>query len=537
MIKLSLAASLLAIATFVNGDWQYRSRPDLAPPILNITIEATKDTDDGYLFIAPYSGFKETSPSHGPRQGVPYIFTDKGELVWSGFGYFAGWPANFQKARIHGKDVIFSLEGNHNPDYGHGHGHWTFLDNHYDQIGILRAGNHKIADKHELIIKDEKTGIVQIHQPTPYDLTELGGEKNQQWIVDSIFQNIDLKTNEVLFEWSALAHVSPHDSVISLQTEHIGGGYNSSDSYDYFHLNSVDKDEDGNYLVSARNVASIYKIDGKTGEIIWKLGGLPNITSSDFELSGWNFSFQHHARFLPRNGSREIISFFDNSGQGSENDKPDTVINDSQSSAKIISVDSKKLEVDLIYVAYSPDRLLAKSQGSTQVLENGNVLVNWGSEGAITEFNKDGEAIFHTYLDSGFLGAEVQNYRAFKFDWVGLPKEPIAVLTEFDKDNKTTAYVSWNGDTETKSWKFYAIDGKDKKLVGEKKRSGFETKIELEDYHEEIVAVSIDKHGKALRSSEVSKIKAQITPASEEPEEKEQAQNYFSWKGLYSIPF
>lgn len=531
-MKLVNAALVLSLLSFVNGDWQYRSRPDLAAPILNITIEATDQTDDGYLFIAPFSGFKEGGPSHGPRQSAPYIYTDKGELVWSGFGYFSGWPANFQRGIVNGKDVLFALEGVHNPDYGHGHGHWTFLDDNYEQVGVLRAGNHKISDKHELHIINEETALLQVYQPVPHDLSPFGAKKNQQWVVDSIFQELDIETGEVLFEWSSLEHVSPEDSVLPVNPGHAGSGFNSSDAWDYFHINSVDKDDEGNYVISGRNVASLYKIDGKTGEIIWKLGGLPEITSSDFEYQNWNFSFQHHARFLPRDGHKEIISFFDNSAQGTEDNDGGEVHYNTHSSGKIIELDSKTKKATLLYQANPPDNLLAKSQGSTQVLENGNVLVNWGSEGAVTEFNDKGEAIFHAYLDSGKLFDKLENYRAFKYSWTGKPNEKIAVVTEINDDGKSVVYVSWNGDTETRAWEFYSIENGKRKLVGEKKRTGFETSIELEGVFEKIVAVSIDSNGKTLGTSDISKVQQQVLPVEEEEETRNSGLNFFAWKQI-----
>ena len=74
--------------------------------------------------------------------------------------------------------------------YGHGHGHVTFMDEHYETIRELRAGRHKISDKHEFQEIDGKTGLIQIYQPVPRDLTQFGAKPQQQWIVDAIFQGI-----------------------------------------------------------------------------------------------------------------------------------------------------------------------------------------------------------------------------------------------------------------------------------------------------------------------------------------------------------
>lgn len=177
-----------ALAPLAAADWQFKSRTDLAPPRLNITIPAAHDTDKGYLFVAPFPGQWAEPQFHGPRQEAPYIFRDDGELIWSGYTYYSIWATNFQAARWKGQDVLFSFEGDHNPAYGHGHGHATLLDQNYETIRELRAGNHKLMDKHEFHIINEKTALLQVYQPLPTDLSRWGGSSEQQWIVDAIFQ-------------------------------------------------------------------------------------------------------------------------------------------------------------------------------------------------------------------------------------------------------------------------------------------------------------------------------------------------------------
>lgn len=114
----------LILSTFildvVLADWQYRSRPDLAPPRLNITIRATQDVEQGYLFVAPFAGLPDDGEQHGPRQAGPYIFRDNGDLVWSGYGYYSIWATNFLTIDWKGKPALACFEGDHNPAYGHG---------------------------------------------------------------------------------------------------------------------------------------------------------------------------------------------------------------------------------------------------------------------------------------------------------------------------------------------------------------------------------------------------------------------------------
>jgi hypothetical protein len=224
-MRLSITAPLfLKLAT---ADWQFKSRPDLAPPRLNITIPAAPNVEQGYLFIAPFAGYPDTATEqHGPRQAAPYIFRDNGDLIWSGYGYYSIWATNFQAGRWNGKDVLFSFEGDHNPGYGHGHGHTTILDKHYETICELRAGNHKLTDKHEFHIVSEDTAVIQVYQPVPRDLRPWGASAEQQWIVNAIFQGtsshfqaqrnlkltkkeLNITSGELLFEWASLDHVSP----------------------------------------------------------------------------------------------------------------------------------------------------------------------------------------------------------------------------------------------------------------------------------------------------------------------------------------
>lgn len=188
---LALLWTNVFLARSVCADWQFRSRPDLAPPRLNITVPAGDGIGQGFLFVAPFAGLQDTAiEQHGPRQPGPYIFRDDGDLVWSGYGYYSIWATNFQKVRWNGHDVLACFEGDHNPNYGHGHGHITLLDQHYETIRELRAGRHKISDKHEFQLVNGQTSLIQIYQPVPMDLSGYGASSKQQWIVDAIFQGM-----------------------------------------------------------------------------------------------------------------------------------------------------------------------------------------------------------------------------------------------------------------------------------------------------------------------------------------------------------
>ena len=66
--------------------------------------------------------------------------------------------------------------------------------------------------------------------------------------------------------------------------------------WEYFHANAIDIDNDGNFLVSARNTSTIYKINRATGKIMWRLGGKKSTSSSARACS---FDWQHSIRAQP----------------------------------------------------------------------------------------------------------------------------------------------------------------------------------------------------------------------------------------------
>lgn len=280
----------------------------------------------------------------------------------------------------------------------------------------------------------------------------------------------------------------------------------------------MDKNAEGDYIISARDACSVHKVNGKDGSIIWRLDG----KNSSFTLGkNVTFCFQHHARFHPELKSEddgddiEIISLYDNSAHGTEDDKGSEVHTAPTSSGKIIKLNTTAWTAELVQGFYPPDNLRSKSQGSTQLLPNGNVIVNWGSEGALTEYDSKGNVLFHTYMDSGFLGFGVQNYRGFRYNWTGLPYEVPAIIA-LENETGTTIYVSWNGDTETKVWRFYAVTGKygARSYLGEAQRESFETSFSVEGKSVvHVVAEALDATGKVLTSTGVVESEPEVLPA------------------------
>lgn len=169
------------------ADWQYLSRPDLSPPRLNITVPAHSSVAPGYLFLAQYLGFQEGSV--GPQQPGAYIFRDDGDLVWSGFGYLAGWVADFGPTTINGSSVLRTFQGLLDSPHGRMHGDHSVLNQDYETVKILRAASHRLVSCHEFQVVDGgRSVLIETPVSIPMDLGPFGGDEDQKWIVSNGIQ-------------------------------------------------------------------------------------------------------------------------------------------------------------------------------------------------------------------------------------------------------------------------------------------------------------------------------------------------------------
>ena len=261
-------------------------------------------------------------------------------------------------------------------------------------------------------------------------------------------------------------------------------------------MNSVDKNAEGDYLISARYTSCIYKISGKDGSIIWRLGG----PESDFELVGFNFSSQHHARFWKENGTTSIVSFLNNASDRSKSNNQTA----NWSSAFLVTLDTTAMKATLTRSWDRPDQKLTRLRGAVQILPNTNVFVSWSDNGYTSEFSMDGELI----QEAQFASKRFVDYRAYKFNFTARPVElPVLKALVYGASNSTITtaiYVSWNGATEVKSWRFYGIEdssGRNPLLLGTAAKTGFETVLVVAGHVRWTFAEGVAANGKVLGRS------------------------------------
>ena len=375
---------------------------------------------------------------------------------------------------------------------GWGHGHGVIVDSSYRIVDSVEAGGiQAAADMHEFnLLPDGKTAYLTIYKKHQWDLSKYGIADGLGWIQEGRFQEVDVKTGEVVFEWRSLDHVDTDESyVLPGTTEISGNGFDKESPWDYIHINSIDKSEAGDYLISARHTSCIYKISGKTGEVMWRLHG----SKSSFQmLDGFSFSHQHDARFIVDNEKETIISLFDNASNGLAYN-----VTKDHSAGMIAQIDHVEKTARLLKEYVSPDNRLSTSQGNFQILDSrtgihdnyyGNVVLGWGNWAFWSEAVAD---TTETVWYGSIAAMGTMNYRAFKANWTGHPITKPALWTysktgrpgdwkkgSEEKEGGTSWFVSWNGATEVKTWKLYgsteSLDGPWADIAEIPKR-GFET--------------------------------------------------------------
>ena len=129
------------------------------------------------------------------------------------------------------------------------------------------------------------TALLTAYETKSYDLSSYGIDNG--WLADSVFQEIDIETGNLIFSWRASDHFSTNDSYADPGST----GSSQSSPYDFFHINSIERDASGNYLISSRHTHSISYVNGTNGDVIWILGGKLNQFKDNSDGNATNFAW------------------------------------------------------------------------------------------------------------------------------------------------------------------------------------------------------------------------------------------------------
>jgi hypothetical protein len=452
------------------------SSPGLLAPRITVIKRSRKLRGDIFLtplpspVVHPESNNAISVKPVGP--GGPMIVDRRGDLVW--FDQLAppDVATNFRPQRFAGHEVLTWWQGTVTTQaFGDGVG--VIADDSYRTLRTVRAGNGYPTDLHEFVITRSGDALFTVYSPV---LVHLPGTPagTRSPLLDSIVQEVDIRTGLVVWEWHALGHIPLKDSYATPG--------NSAD-YDAFHINSMQPLRGNRLLVSARDTSAVYLVNRATGRIQWTLGG----KASSFRLGrGVRFFFQHDAQMLTRNR----IGLFDDEGG--------PPFKAATSRGLILSLDLRHLTATVVRSyrrsAHGPP---ADSEGSLQLLAGGNVFLGFGSTPFFSEFAPNGRLTFDASLPSGD-----GSYREFVFPWTATPKTRPAIAVRRSSPTRVSVYASWNGATTVARWQVLA--GPSAASLAPRTsaaKRGFETKLTLSSTATTFAVRALNASGRVLATS------------------------------------
>jgi hypothetical protein len=364
--------------------------PTAPPPVTILTSSPL--VGHGYFFISPYSD--QSTYANGPE-----ILDPSGHVVWFHAVPQGHEASDFRVQRYHGDPVLTWWQGTGLGGLSSGTDY--IYNDKFQQIATVNAGNGLSADGHEFLITPRDTALILAYTTATANLSSIGGPANQT-IINGVVQEIDISTGKVLFQWNSQDHVPFSQSEQPLPAD-------TSSPWDWFHINAVKLDTDGNLLIDARDTWTTYKVSLATGNIIWQLGGknssfkLQAAPGQTLDNAGKLFAWQHDPEAL--GDDTYTFTFFDNESGGATNEL-------GYSRAITVRLNEKNHTATLIKSDNQPEGLIAPSQGNAQTTDRGYLVVGWGALPYFSEFSPSGHLIFNAQFPTG-----VNTYRAYLLPW------------------------------------------------------------------------------------------------------------------------
>ena len=253
----------------------------------------------GYFLISPYQLYQW-------RNGEILIMDMSGKIYVD--RHIQGAVYDFRQWRIKGKTYYSYLVNDPNVfhiyDISLAAGHVVILDsalNEIKQVHLLPYGDITTTDNKDLDLHD----FIMLSEDHYY--TSAIYEKPVHNVPDSLHPSPYIKVGatviqevlngKVIWQWDATRFPEFYGS--SRERNRFS---DTSHTADYMHFNAMNIDPlDSNLILSFRNTNQVVKINRRSGDIMWRLGG----DNSDFAMSdNQKFLRQHDAKFI---GGRTLM--------------------------------------------------------------------------------------------------------------------------------------------------------------------------------------------------------------------------------------
>lgn len=243
-----------------------------------------------------------------------------------------------------------------------------------------------VLDAHDLKLLPNGHSLLIGTEVRTVDMSEVvPNGKAAAAVTGNVIQELD-GDQRLVFEWHTFDHIPITNTFADV----------TQPSFDYAHINAITLDPTDNHLLaSLRTTSEILKINRRTGQVMWRLGGKMNqftFVNEHEENAPFYTVGQHDAHRLA-NGN---LLFFDNGniagGGVTPNDR-------SYSRVVEYALDETRMTATLVWeYRHTPD-IQAPCTGSVKRMGNGNTLVDWGCGVAtsgyiVTEVDAEAQVVF-----------------------------------------------------------------------------------------------------------------------------------------------
>ena len=463
---------------------KFHSRPDLEPP--KILVAARPTAMEAVTAVAARGPAPMVvTDTHGLGQQGPLLIDRSGKLIWfeplsdRGTSRLRAMNVNVQSYK--GEPVLSWWQGA--IVAAHGAGHYELIDQRYRRVAQVHGHNGYAGDLHEFLITEQGTALFTCYGKTEAEIPDHKGTGTRRAAIwYGVAQEVDIATGRLLFQWRSIDHVPVQESY------HLPPPADRAVPWDYFHINSIAVDPaDGNLLISSRNTWTVYKINRRSGKMIWRLGG----RHDEFALRGdARFAFQHHVRMHPGG----VMTIFDNEGG-----PPDEA---SQSRGLVLKLDERRRTATFVRQYLHRPPVLSPALGSVQLLAGGGAFVGWGDSSWFTEYDAAGRPVLDAHLPTGCI-----SYRAYEKPWEGRPlTRPRTAVRHHP--GRVTVYASWNGSSEHSHWRLLAGPSPSSlRPVAERRSDRFEVAFDVRRPQRWVAVAAVDAAGAEVGRSEPHRVR------------------------------
>ena len=273
----------------------------------------------------------------------------------------------------------------------------VLLDARLTETGRVTTRGLTQTDDHDFLLTPQGNRIFISYHTTVRNMIAFGLSATEP-VGDSVIQEVT-PAGTVVFQWSTWDHIDLNDCKRT--------GFTGFPK-EYAHVNSLDLAPDGAVIASFRGCGQILKIERPSGRVIWYLGG----SRSNFTITGDRFN-EFCGQHTVRETSTGALILFDN-GIFCIGDRQARFGQFSRLVEYRLNTQTAQAIFVRDYALGGTYREFTRSQGSAQVLANGNWLASWGNGPAmsVTEVTPGGIEVFAARLT--FAGSIAVSYRALR---------------------------------------------------------------------------------------------------------------------------